>query len=333
MAHQFFFNSYILDNLPAPETGFDVVQDISEPRLRLYITSRGVKTFFVRHRVRGRDKRIIIGSYPDVDIEDARGMVANVLSDADKKLPLRRKKISFQEFWNLYLKNCVRRCEDSEVKLVRAVQLHLGGLFDKNISDISESDVKNVISKISGVTIAARMQEVLLSIFKYAIEQGYAKSNPVANLPKIQLPTRVSPLNRENFMRLLDVIRGQTDEVMRGAFLMLVYSFLPRNKVFSMRWDELDFNLCLWRDWPLPDMAIVLLENMPQDGDWVFMGRCKNHLSDPRVAWHNVVTAAGIPDLRMDDVYKFLMRQLKWAPDRDSLRENMNSLLERYFMC
>ena len=54
MAHQFFFNPYILDNLPLPEKGFDVVQDISEPRLRMYVTSRGAKTFFVRRRVRGR---------------------------------------------------------------------------------------------------------------------------------------------------------------------------------------------------------------------------------------------------------------------------------------
>ena len=60
MAHQFYFNPYILDNLPAPQTGFDVVQDVSEPRLRMYITSRGVKTFFVRKRVNRKDKRIII---------------------------------------------------------------------------------------------------------------------------------------------------------------------------------------------------------------------------------------------------------------------------------
>ena len=71
MAHQFFFNTYILDNLPSPEVGFDVVQDLSEPRLRMYITQRGVKSFFVRKRVHGRDKRIIIGNYPQMDIEDA----------------------------------------------------------------------------------------------------------------------------------------------------------------------------------------------------------------------------------------------------------------------
>ena len=80
MAHQFYFNPYILDNLPAPAKGFDVVQDISEPRLRMYVTSRGVKTFFVRKRVRGKDKRILIGAYPDMDIEDARLAVPGILA-------------------------------------------------------------------------------------------------------------------------------------------------------------------------------------------------------------------------------------------------------------
>lgn len=330
MAHQFFFNSYILDNLPTPATGFDVVQDISEPRLRMYITSRGAKTFFVRKRVRGRDKRIIIGSYPDMDIEVARGMVATVLDDASKKIPVRRKKLSFKEFWDIYLKNQVRRSEDSEVKLVRAVNMHLSELFDKNVSDISKADVESVIGKIKGRAIAARMQEVLASLFKYAIDQGYAKNNPVLGLPKIVQQRRLSPLNEEKVLRLLDVIKNQETEVMKNAFLMMIYSFLPKNKVLSMRWDELDFNHYLWREWPLPDVAVVLLENMPQDGDWVFVGRCKNHLMDPRTAWHNVATAAGMPNLRMDDVYKFFMRQLVWASDREDLRTNMNNLLEKF---
>ena len=136
MAHQFYFNPYILDNLPAPATGFDVVQDISEPRLRMYITSRGVKTFFVRKRVRGKDKRILIGKYPDVDIEDARSAVPQILENAAKKPPVRRKKITFKQFLDLYLANKVRRGEDSHMKLVRAINRHLVVLFEKkNIWD------------------------------------------------------------------------------------------------------------------------------------------------------------------------------------------------------
>jgi hypothetical protein len=33
----------------------------------------------------------------------------------------------------------------------------------------------------------------------------------------------------------------------------------------------------------------------------------------------------------MDDVYKFLMRQVVWASDKEELRSNLNSLLDDMF--
>lgn len=327
MAHQFFFNPFILDNLPAPSVGFDVVQDLSEPRLRMYITSRGVKTFFVRKRVHGRDRRIIIGNYPDVDIETARGTVPEILARAMQQPVQRRHKITFKKFLNIYMTNRVRRSGYSRDKLERAVQRHLSQLFDKNLSDIKSDDIVAVISKIDGRAIAARMQEFLQSVFKYAIELGYVKENPVASLPKIQQVRRVRPLNKSGFQRLIRVIQHETSPVLRAAFLMLAYGFAPKSQVFAMQWRDLDFNHYTWCDRPLSDAAVVLLQDLPQNGRWVFPGRGRGHLADPRVAWRRVATAAGIPNLTMDDVYKFLMRQVVWASDKEDFRTNMNNLL------
>ena len=328
MAHQFYFNTYILDNLPAPAKGFDVVQDMEETRLRLYVTSRGVKTFFVRKRVNGKDKRIIIGNYPEIDVEDARNAVATVLENASKKSVVRRKKISFKEFLDLYLKNKVRRSEDSYMKLLRSVNRHLVDLFDKNISDISTDDLHDVVSKISGLAIASRIQELLQSVFKYAVEQGYVKQNPAIGLAKIKQNRRVRPLNKSGLRKLIKVIEKQEDVVLRGAFLMLVYGFAPRSKIFSMAWDDLDFNHDMWNSRPLSDRAILLLQELPQDGDWVFPSHGGMHLMDPRTSWKRIVTKAGIPNLTMDDVYKFLMRQVVWASDKEEFRTNLNTLLD-----
>ena len=327
MAHQFFFNPFILDNLPAPSVGFDVVQDLSEPRLRMYITSRGVKTFFVRKRVHGRDRRIIIGNYPDVDIETARGTVPEILARAMQQPVQRRHKITFKKFLNIYMTNRVRRNGYSRDKLERAVQRHLSQLFDKNLSDIKSDDIVAVISKIDGRAIAARMQEFLQSVFKYAIESGYIKQNPVVGLPKIQQVRRVRPLNKSGFQRLIRVISRESSPVLRAAFLMLAYGFAPKSQVFAMQWRDLDFNHYTWCDRPLSDAAVVLLQDLPQDGRWVFPGRGRGHLADPRVAWRRVATAAGIPNLTMDDVYKFLMRQVVWVSDKEDFRTNMNNLL------
>lgn len=327
MAHQFFFNTYILDNLPSPEKGFDVVQDLSEPRLRMYITQRGVKSFFVRKRVNGRDKRIIIGNYPDTDIEDARAKVNEVLNEACKKIPVRRKQITFQDLVELYLNNKVRRNEDSLVKLKRAIRLHFADLFDKNIQDLTTDELQNVLSKITGRSMASRMQELLQSIFNYAGDIGYIKINPMNNIPKIIVARRQSVLRKSGLQRLVSVINKEKNLNLRGAFLMLIYGFAQKNKVFRMRWDDLDFNHDVWGDMPLSDKAILLLQDLPQNAEWVFLGCGRSHLTDPRVAWKRIVTAAGMPDLTMDDVYKFLMRALVWNPDKDKLRDNMNDLL------
>ena len=328
MAHQFYFNTYILDNLPAPAKGFDVVQDMEETRLRLYVTSRGVKTFFVRKRVNGKDKRIIIGNYPEIDVDDARNAVATVLENASKKSVVRRKKISFKEFLDLYLKNKVRRSEDSYMKLLRSVNRHLVDLFDKNISDISTDDLHDVVSKISGLAIASRMQELLQSVFKYAVEQGYVKQNPAISLAKIKQNRRVRPLNKSGLRKLIKVIEKQEDVVLRGAFLMLIYGFAPRSKIFSMAWDDLDFNHDMWNGRPLSDRAILLLQDLPQDGDWVFPSHGGMHLMDPRTSWKRIVSQAGIPNLTMDDVYKFFMRQVVWASGKEDFRANLNTLLD-----
>ncbi len=327
MAHQFFFNPFILDNLPAPASGFDVVQDISEPRLRMYVTSRGVKTFFVRKRIHGRDKRIIIGNYPDVDIEQARSAVPDVLATAMEKKHIHRKKITLKKFLDIYLEKKVHRNSYSCYKLERAIQRHLATLLDKNISDINADDVAGVIANISGRAIAARMQEFLQSVFKYAVDTGYLKDSPIANLPKIKQNRRVRPLNKSGLHRLVNAIEQEEDANMRAAFLMLIYGFAPKGRIFSMQWADLDFNHYTWCDKPLSDMAVVLLQDLPQDGRWVFAGRGRGHLTDPRVAWRRVAQRAGIPDLTMDDVNKYLMRQLVWASDKEDFRANMNALL------
>lgn len=327
MAHQFFFNSYILDNLPAPEFGFDVVQDLSEPRLRMYITQRGVKSFFVRKRVNGRDKRIIIGKYPDVDIEDARSRVSEILNEVSKKIPVRRKKISFQDFVAIYLSQKVRRGEDSLMKLKRAINLHFQDLFAKNMQDITESDIQTVLDNISGRAMAARMQELLQSIFNYALDMGYCKNNVCEDIPRVVVKRRERKLKKTGLQKIISVIKKEKNLTMRSAFLMLVYGFAPKTQIFKMRWEDLDFNHDLWLDMPLSGKAVLLLQDLPQNGEWVFMGRGKFHLTDPRFAWKKIVEKAGQPDITMDDVHKFLMHSLVWNSDKDILRENMNDLL------
>ncbi|MCQ2562197.1 MAG: hypothetical protein MJ158_01090 [Alphaproteobacteria bacterium] len=330
MAHQFFFNPYIIENLPLPQKGFDVVQDLSEPKLRMYITQHGVKSFFVRKRINGVDKRIILGKYPDMDIETARSMVNTVLDNACKKQVKYRKKIKFRDFLNVYIENKVKRSEDSLIKLKRSIDMHFGEILDLYIQDITTNDIAKVLDNITGRAMAARLQEFLHSAFNYAKLLGYIKNNIVNDVPQIKVKRRVRPLTEEILKELIATIKAEDYSVCQSAFLMLIYGFAPKTKIFKMRWEDIDFNHDLWKDMPLSDKAMLLLQEIPQESEWIFTGRGKFHLADPRITWQRIVAKIGVPNLTMDDVYKFLTRLLVWDADREKLRENMNDLLSRF---
>ncbi|MCL1891675.1 MAG: hypothetical protein FWF97_00045 [Alphaproteobacteria bacterium] len=341
MSHQFFFSPHILDNLSVPAAGFDVVQDISEPRLRLYVTARGIKTFFTRKRVppspglrgagrgSGRDVRIIIGRYPDVSIDEARHAVSEKIAIAVKPAVKRSAKITFGRLFANYASKKIARAPASMKKLERSVARHWAFLIPRFVADITVSELNAVhenIAETAGRATANRMLEIMKSMFKFAAESGHIRENPAENLKKFAEKRRTRKLSAAEFSRLLSAIKKERSAAIRSAFLMLVFGFSPKSAVFSMRWRDLDFNSDTWNGRALSDPAVVLLRNIPQSSAFVFPSR-KGHLTDPRASWHNLTAAAGLSGIQMNDIYKFLSRRLAWTADREHLRENMNNVL------
>ncbi|MFA7187998.1 MAG: hypothetical protein WC137_00765 [Alphaproteobacteria bacterium] len=329
MAHQFFFSPRILDNLPAPESGFNVVQDILEPRLRLYVTARGIKTFFTRKRVHGKDERIIIGRWPKISIEDARAEVLKKISIASRPVPIRRNGIMFDKLVQVYINQKIRRSAKGLKKLERAVARHWAPLMQTKVLSITTKDLEKIHEKIhknTGVATANRMLEILNSVFKFACENGHIRENPVKGIKKIQNVIKKPKFGSREFARILSAIKKEKNPVLRCAFLMLVFGFARKSEIFAMRWRDLDFNNDTWLLRPLSDPAVVLLRNIPQSGPWVFPSHGR-HLTDPRTAWKKLITSVGLPDVQMNDIYKYMIRQLNWTSDREQLRKNMNKVL------
>ncbi|NMA32617.1 MAG: hypothetical protein GX944_01650 [Alphaproteobacteria bacterium] len=113
---------------------------------------------------------------------------------------------------------------------------------------------------------------------------------------------------------------------MRNAFLMLVFGFARKSEIFSMRWSDIDFNNDTWLGRPLSDSAVVLLQDIPQSSDWVFPSY-RGHLKDPRIAWKKITTSINMPEIQMNDIYKYMFQRLKWASNKEQLRANMNKVL------
>jgi len=126
--------------------------------------------------------------------------------------------------------------------------------------------------------------------------------------------------------RIQAAARAEKNPIYRGAFLMLIYGFHSKSKIFSMQWRDLDLNNDTWKGEPLSDMAVELLREVPEEGRWVFPHWGK-HLVDPRSAWMKLMGRAKTPGVRMSDVHKFISRRLEWTQDKYQLRNNMNAVL------
>ena len=57
------FTKSIIEKLPSPQTGRAYYKDLKIKELALYVTNKGVKSFYVRIRVNGKDEKIIIGNF------------------------------------------------------------------------------------------------------------------------------------------------------------------------------------------------------------------------------------------------------------------------------
>lgn len=87
--NQINFTHRVLDKLPLPERGKrNTVFDSQVNGLNVVITDRGVKTFYLRKVVQGRQARLFIGRYPDLSVEKAREKANTCLSQiAEGKKP------------------------------------------------------------------------------------------------------------------------------------------------------------------------------------------------------------------------------------------------------
>ncbi|HMY90629.1 MAG TPA: Arm DNA-binding domain-containing protein, partial [Nitrosomonas sp.] len=63
--------SYV-DKLSVPETGQAFIRDTELKGFAVRITSSGAKSFILEKRINGKVKRLTIGRYPEITVEQAR---------------------------------------------------------------------------------------------------------------------------------------------------------------------------------------------------------------------------------------------------------------------
>ncbi|TDG13966.1 DUF4102 domain-containing protein [Seongchinamella unica] len=87
------FTKAALENIDAPERGRLYIHDTKIPSLGIAVTDKGSKSFYVRGTVGGKTKRVTLGRFPAMKVEQARKQAKKKLSEmVDGVDPIKEKR-------------------------------------------------------------------------------------------------------------------------------------------------------------------------------------------------------------------------------------------------
>ena len=332
MVKKFNFTKKDIDALPLPVKGFETYFDTKEKGLKLYITSAGRKTFFVRKFMNGRDERIIIGPYPDLTISQARdkarvlkGNIANGSNPAEEKRKL-NKDMTINEFFDYYIqKHSLVNKRPNSIKAEKSLYNNYIKNFIgfKKMTVVTKNDIERLLRYLLNANMKAthnRVISLLSGMYNRAIEWGYPETNPVIGIKKQREKSRERFIQPDELPRFFSALNEEPNQIFKNYILLSLYTGQRRSNILAMKWSQIDLKLGIWfipitkngesMDCPLTLKAIELLKEIKKtsSSDWVFPSEtsASGHYEEPKRAWHNLLKRSSIENLRLHDLRRTL---------------------------
>lgn len=322
------FTKAKLSSLPIPKKGVVTFCDTNEKGLSVYVTYRGQKTFFIQKRIRSVPKRVILGHFPVMSIDQARkaaqrvkGEIASGKNPCEEKQKLSGEK-TFNEAYHMYMEryakieNKPRSVEDVKLRLNKILN-HLG---PRKLSTINKYELQALHGKIGqehGKYEANRVLSYISAIYNKMISWGWEGTNPTIGISKFREQKRDRFVLKDELPKLMEALNGEPNQDMKAFFLLCLYTGARKSNVLAMRWEDIDFGI---KEWRIPDtkngdpvrvplirQALEILAYrsfLKETSPWVFPshGSKTGHLMEPQSAWTRILKRAGLSNLRIHDL-------------------------------
>lgn len=298
--------------------------------LGIYITRKGIKTYFLYRRVEGRPQRIILGRVDAITLDRARekaiavhSQIAEGINPLEKKQALRQE-ISFGELWHLYLEQHAKLYRGASCRNDQSIyRLYLSEWKDKKLSHITTHTIRDMHQRLgreSGLVRANHAHALIRLMFNKAIEWGWNKPNPAYAVKRFKEHSRERFLSTQEMKRFLAALENEPSETIRDYLYLSLFTGARQGNVLAMRWQDIDFDAAQWRIpvtkngkahiVPLVKPALELLQQrrLKTNSEWVFSSaKSKSgHLENPRIIWAEILKRAEIADLRIHDLRRTL---------------------------
>ncbi len=238
--------------------------------LYLEIAPAGGKWWRLKYRFNGKEKRLSLGTYPDVSLKDARErrdearkLVANKIDPsahrkAQKTATIERAANSFEVVtreW--FAKHKINWAPAHASRIIRRFERDIfGWLGDRPIADITAPQLLEVIRRIEdrgALETAHRTLGNCGQVFRYAVSTGRAERDPSGDLRGALPPIKnrghfaavTEPQQVAGLLRALDGYAGTLP--VQCALKLAPLVFVRPGELRNAQWEDIDLDTAEWR--------------------------------------------------------------------------------------
>jgi integrase len=256
------------------------------PGFALRVGETGVRSYVLRYRVAGRQRRVTIGLATVLTLAEARERARKIVDQARKGVdPAQEMRERQRDTVAAVAKEYIDRHVRPNLKSVRQTERRLNSDVvkawgDRPISSITRRDVVALVDRIHdrAPVSANRTLQLLHRFFAWALKREILEANPAAG---VDLPhkewSRKRTLSEDELRRVWRAFEGMGWPW--GDFgRLVILSGARRSEWAEAHWSEIDFESALWRlpparsktgegrELPLVPAMLGILEAAPRVG-------------------------------------------------------------------
>lgn len=325
------FTKKSIEDLEYPSDGKrqERYYDTKARGLFLLVTEAGMKTFYVRRKIKGKSELFLLGRFPELSVEQARaksGAFHAAVTDGKNIAQAKRAEraeLSLGELFDAYVENHLKKSRKTWQAQLENFDRSFSHWKNHKLSSITRADVEHLhmsIGRKRGHYAANRAIDLLRAAYNKGIQWHMFKGeNPAVGISEFKEQPRERVLQPDEMERFFQALDAETDEKFRHFVALCLMTGQRKSNVLAMRWDDIDFK---GKTWTIPGekmkngQSLVLalsqselevIASHPRLGDWVFPGSGETgHFVEPKRAWQRLLKRAQIENLHIHDLRRSL---------------------------
>ena len=245
--------------------------------LYLEVPPSGAKRWRFRYRLSGKEKRISLGTYPDVSLAEARrkrdgarellakGVDPSARRQEEKAAAQAEAASTFEAVARLWHRDVYakRVAPGTAAKNLRRLELYAFPAFGaKPVSEVTVHDLVALLRPLAAETgpkpkrggpeVARRLRILMGGVFRYAIASGQAQADPTLLLRDVltlgaggHLAAATEPAKVGELLRVVWGYQGSP--VVRAALRLAPMLAVRPGELRLMRWVDVDLDAAEWR--------------------------------------------------------------------------------------